>query len=296
MEGTSIVKKKLENIKKNKNIYKTFAFWLVTIVIAFIVLFPVVWLFTTSFKPDKETFMVPPSFLPHEFTFSIYQRILEGGTAKPAPWILNFFNSLKIALVTTVLTTILSALAGYGFARYRFPFKFILLLIILVGQMLPGPALLVPIAVLIENIGLTNTHTGLILLYTAFAVPFTTWLAIGNFEAIPREIEESALVDGCNQFTAFIKVVLPLSRIGLITTAIFAFLMSWSEFPFALVLIQTDEQQTMPLAMARLIREFNVFFNEMGAVTMLFTIPIFLVFLFAQKYFIRGIAAGALKG
>ena len=286
----------MENIKKNKNIYRTFAFWLITIVIAFIVLFPVVWLFITSFKPDKETFMVPPSFLPHEFTFGIYQRILEGGTAKPAPWILNFFNSLKIALVTTVLTTILSALAGYGFARYRFPYKFILLLIILVGQMLSGPALLVPIAVLIENIGLTNTHTGLILLYTAFAVPFTTWLAIGNFEAIPREIEESALVDGCNQFTAFIKVVLPLSRIGLITTAIFAFLMSWSEFPFALVLIQTDEQQTMPLAMARLIREFNVFFNEMGAVTMLFTIPIFLVFLFAQKYFIRGIAAGALKG
>ena len=108
----------MENIKKNKNIYRTFAFWLVTIVIAFIVLFPVVWLFITSFKPDKETFMVPPSFLPHEFTFGIYQRILEGGTAKPAPWILNFFNSLKIALVTTVLTTILSALAGYGFARY----------------------------------------------------------------------------------------------------------------------------------------------------------------------------------
>ena len=89
---------------------------------------------------------------------------------------------------------------------------------------------------------------------------------------------------------------MPLSKIGLITTAIFAFLMSWSEFPFALILMQSDEQQTMPLAMARLIREFNVFFNEMGAVTMLFTIPIFLVFLFAQKYFIRGITAGALKG
>ena len=286
----------MKNHNKNKKFLRTIALWLITIVIAFIVLFPVVWLFTTSFKPDKETFMIPPSFLPHEFTFDIYKRVLTGGTAKPAPWILNFFNSLKIALATTILTTILSALAGYGFARYKFPFKFVLLIIILVGQMLPGPALLVPIAVLVENIGLTNTHTGLILLYTAFAVPFTTWLAIGNFEAIPREIEESALVDGCNQFSAFIRVVLPLSKIGLITTAIFAFLMSWSEFPFALILMQSDEQQTMPLAMARLIREFNVFFNEMGAVTMLFTIPIFLVFLFAQKYFIRGITAGALKG
>ena len=127
-------------------------------------------------------------------------------------------------------------------------------------------------------------------------MPFTTWLAIGNFDAIPLEIEESALVDGCTRFGAFIRVVLPLSRIGLITTAIFAFLMSWSEFPFALVLLQTDRQQTVPLAMARLIREFNVFFNEMGAVTMMFTIPIFLMFLFAQRYFIRGITAGALKG
>jgi len=270
--------------------------WLITILIAFIILFPVLWLFATSFKPDKETFMVPPNFLPKEPTLSIYQRVIEGGTAKPAPWTLNFFNSLKIAAAATVLTTILSALAGYGFARFRFPFKLILLMIILVAQMLPGPALLVPIAVLVEKLGLTNTHSGLILLYTAFAVPFTTWLAIGNFDAIPLEIEESALVDGCTRFGAFIRVVLPLSRIGLITTAIFAFLMSWSEFPFALVLLQTDRQQTVPLAMARLIREFNVFFNEMGAVTMMFTIPIFLMFLFAQRYFIRGITAGALKG
>lgn len=143
---------------KRRGIARAVLLWLITFLIAFIILFPVLWLFATSFKPDKETFMVPPSFLPKEFTLSIYRRVIEGGTAKPAPWTLNFFSSLKIAAATTMLTTSLSALAGYGFARFRFPFKLILLMIILIAQMLPGPALLVPIAVLIEKLGLTNTQ------------------------------------------------------------------------------------------------------------------------------------------
>jgi len=198
-------------------------------------------------------------------------------------------------VIAGLLATAVSSLAGYGLARYRFRGKLPFLLLILVAQMLPGPALLVPTAVLFSRVGWQNNHIGLILLYAAFAVPFTTWLAVGNFHGQPVELEEAAMVDGCSPFGAFVRVVLPLSRIGLITTFIFAFLMSWSEFPFALVLLQTDDALTVPVAMARLITEFNVFFNELGAATMLFTIPIFILFFLAQRYFIRGITAGALK-
>jgi len=287
-----MVKKRL---KKGSFIQRVMIAVIAGVICGFI-LFPIAWLLITSFKSSAEVFRIPPTFWPHEFTFEPYIKTWQGKHLGGAsPWGIFVLNSFKVSLPATFLTTLISSLAGYGFARFKFPGWVILLMIILISQMFPGPALLIPISELISAMGLYNTHLALILLYTSFAVPFTTWLSIGNFRSIPEELEYAAMVDGCSRIGSFFRIALPLSRIGLITTAIFAFLMSWSEYPFALILLERNELKTVPVGLGDYVQEFNIAFNEVGAATIVLAIPIFVLFLLAQKYFMKGILGGALK-
>ncbi len=269
---------------------------IIATVICGFILGPIAWLLITSFKSSAEVFRMPPTFWPHEFTLESYIKTWQGKHLGGAsPWGTFIFNSFKVSLPVTFLTTLISSLAGYGFARFKFPGWIILLMIILISQMFPGPALLISISELIGAMGLYNTHLALILLYISFAVPFTTWLSIGNFRNIPEELEYAAMVDGCSRIGSFFRITLPLSKIGLVTTAIFAFLISWSEYPFALILLERNELKTVPVGLGDYVQEFNIAFNEVGAATIVLAIPIFVLFLFAQKYFMKGILGGALK-
>jgi len=149
---------------------------------------------------------------------------------------------------------------------------------------------------MLRRLTLDNSRLGLLLLYTAFVLPFTTWMSVGTFRNIPRDLEDAARIDGCSRLQAFLRIVLPMSKLGMATTALFAFLLSWSEYPFGLVLLKTQSKHTVVVGLGAFLREFDVFWNEMAAATVMMSLPLIIIFLFVQKFFVRGLTEGALSG
>lgn len=274
---------------------------LITLAAAFILIVtlgPYLWLFITSFKDYSEVFKIPPTLIPKNPTLAGYKGVFTGEQlGRHDPWPLFFMNSLMVAGGAAILCTIIASFAGYGFARFtNLRGGSILLILILVSQMFPGPSLLIPIYSMMRKLALDNTRLGLLLLYTAFALPFTTWMSVGTFRSLPIELEDAAKIDGCSRFQAFIRIVLPISKLGLATTGLFAFLLSWSEYPFGLILLKTQAKHTVAVGLGAYLREFDVFWNEMATATVIMSLPLIIIFLFVQKFFVRGLTEGALSG
>ncbi len=271
---------------------------LLALFILVVTLSPFIWLFITSFKHYSEVFDVPPSLIPKRPTLDVYKGVFTGEQlGRHDPWPLFFLNSLIIAGGAALLCTIIASFAGYGFARFtRLPGASALLLLILVSQMFPGPSLLIPVYSTMRKLALDNSRLGLLILYTAFALPFTTWMSVGTFRNIPVDLEDAARIDGCSRLQAFLRIVLPISKLGMATTALFAFLISWSEYPFGLILLKTQSKHTVAVGLGAYLREFDVFWNEMAAATVMMSLPLVIIFLFVQKFFVRGLTEGALSG
>lgn len=266
--------------------------------VVFVFSFPLLWLLDTSFKPISEVFKIPPQWIYPHPTLQNYVDLLLGRvvTSITSPWWQFIANSALVAIGASLLTVACTALAGYGFARLRIPGGQLWLFILLIAQMFPGPSILVPVFAVVKALGLYNSLLGLVLLYTAFAIPFTTWLSVGAFRSVPVEIEQSAMIDGCSRFQVFLHIVLPLVRTSLLTTGIFAFFVSWAEYPFALVLLNSQDKLTVPIGLGKFITEFNTFWNQMGAATVLVSLPIMVLIFFVQRRFVRGLIEGALTG
>jgi len=271
---------------------------IVAVVILVITLLPYIWLVITSFKNYKEVFDVPPSLIPKAPTLDIYKGVFTGEQlGRHDPWPLFFANSVIIAGGAALLCTLVASFAGYGFARFtNLKGGTILLILILISQMFPGPSLLIPIYAMLRRLALDNSRLGLLILYTAFALPFTTWMSVGTFRNIPRDLDDAARIDGCSRIQAFLHIILPISKLGMVTTALFAFLLSWSEYPFGLVLLKTQSKYTVAVGLGAFLREFDVFWNEMAAATVMMSLPLIIIFLFVQKFFVRGLTEGALSG
>jgi len=271
---------------------------IVAIFIVTVTLLPYIWLFITSFKDYKEVFDVPPTFIPKAPTLSVYKGVFTGEQlGRHDPWLLFFANSLIVAGGAALLCTLIASFAGYGFARFtNLKGGVLLLILILISQMFPGPSLLIPVYSMLRRLALDNTRLGLLILYTSFALPFTTWMSMGTFRNLPQDLEDAAKIDGCSRIQTFLRIVLPISKLGLVTTALFAFLLSWSEYPFGLVLLKTQSKHTVAVGLGAYLREFDVFWNEMAAATVLMSFPLILIFLLVQKFFVRGLIEGALSG
>ncbi|UCG94694.1 MAG: carbohydrate ABC transporter permease [Candidatus Aerophobus sp.] len=263
-----------------------------------ITLLPYLWLVITSFKNYGEVFDVPPTLIPKAPTLDVYKGVFTGEQlGRHDPWPLFFANSLTVAGGAALLCTLIASFAGYGFARFtNLKGGTFLLILILVSQMFPGPSLLIPIYAMLRRLTLDNSRLGLLLLYTAFVLPFTTWMSVGTFRNIPQDLEDAARIDGCSRLQAFLRIVLPMSKLGMATTALFAFLLSWSEYPFGLVLLKTQSKHTVAVGLGAFLREFDVFWNEMAAATVMMSLPLVIIFLFVQKFFVRGLTEGALSG
>jgi len=271
---------------------------IVALFILAVTLLPYIWLFITSFKDYKEVFDVPPSLIPKEPTLEVYKGVFTGEQlGRHDPWLLFFANSLMVAGGAAILCSFLASFAGYGFARFtNLKAGTSLLILILIAQMFPGPSLLIPVYSMLRKLTLDNSRLGLMILYTAFALPFTTWMSVGTFRNIPQDLEDAARIDGCSRIQAFLRIVLPISKLGMVTTALFAFLLSWSEYPFGLVLLKTQSKHTVAVGLGAFLREFDVFWNEMAAATVLMSFPLIVIFLLVQKFFVRGLTEGALSG
>ncbi len=260
------------------------------IVLAVLVLLPVLWTFSTSLKPLNEVNKFPPQWTSSTMSLQPYSDMFFF-----LPFATYTLNSLIVASSATVLTLLIGSLAAFSFSRFTFAGKDAFLLVFLLSQMLPGASVIIPLFQLLQTVGLYDTYFGLILIHTAVLLPFVIWLLYGFFQTIPREIEDAALIDGCSRMEALRKVILPLALPGIGATALFAFLGSWNEFFFALILTSSDSTRTIPVGIGLFVGEYLDVWNQMAAAAILFSIPPMILFLLTRKTFIKGLVAGAGK-
>lgn len=254
---------------------------------------PVYWMITISFKREVDQFAAPPKWFAFTPTLEHYTDAFINRSFG-----LYLFNSLAIAIVSTACALVIGTLAAYALARFRLPWNLDrkLALWILSTRMFPAIVTAVPLFLIVRNLRLVNTRLSLIIIYTALNLPFVVWMMRGFFAEVPRDLEEAALVDGDSRMGAFRRVVLPLVAPGLAATAVFCLIVSWNEFLFALVLTQTDEAMTLPVGIAGRVTQYGIKWGAMSAAAVVAMIPILVFALNVQRYLVRGLSLGAVKG
>jgi multiple sugar transport system permease protein len=251
--------------------------------------FPFLYLLLTSFKTPLEAISVPPSVMPSVWTLENYVSAL---TREGVPAAL--INSVVTALISTVLSLALAVPAAYAITRFRTPSGRVFILAALVTRMVPTIAVGAPLVGIMRSIGLTDTSIGLALAHTTISLPLSIWLMASFFEAVPGELSEAAQVDGCNRLQAMIRVVLPVVSGGLAVTAIFAFLASWNEFLFSLLLTSV-RAQTTPVVIANFQSQFGLDWGGMTALAAVYSVPVIVLTLFLQRHIVAGLTMGAVK-
>lgn len=277
---------------ENPSIGKPTALSYVVLVFAgLIAVFPVFWVFLTSLKPAADVLNPKYMVVPRSLTGANYAEVLQGGTF----W-MWMFNSVFIALITTVVGIALASTTAYAMSRFAFHGKRPVLFSFLVAQMFPGAILIVPLYNIMKDLGLLNTFTGLIIAYSTLSLPFCVWMLKGFFDAIPISLEEAALIDGMSAFGTFFRIILPLSLPGLAVTGFFSFITAWNEFMFALTFMTGESRYTLPVGLRTYVSEFSTDWHLMAAGAVIVTIPVLVVFLVAQRFLISGMTAGGVKG
>ena len=262
--------------------------YLVATILLVIFLFPVYWLFMISFKTPDEIYHVPPVWYPASLQFDNYAVLFKDGD------VVAISNSLILASASTTLAMFLGTICAYSLARFKTGGENLAMWIIS-QRMIPPIAILFPIFLLYVWLGWVDTYVGLILLYTAFNLPYVIWMMRGYILDIPIELEESALVDGCNRWQVLIRVVFPMARAGLMATAVFTFVFAWNDFIFALVMTRT-EVITFSVQLTHYFGGQSNFWAKIAAMSVLGTLPVFIAVTIMQRFLVRGISLGAVKG
>jgi multiple sugar transport system permease protein len=263
-------------------------YWVFTGALAVVFLYPLVWTAVASVSPHAGTSQVDG------WGFGNYRALAD---YQAGIW-QYLANSGLVSLLTVALTLAVSTLGGYAFARFSFPGKNLLFLVTLAILMVPYATLLIPLYVLLTRVGLQNSLVGLALVMTMFQLPFSTFMMRISFEAVPRELDEAAMVDGCSTFTALWRVLIPAVRPGLITVGLFAFLAAWNDFMAPLILINDTDRMTLPLAVSNLRGQVQgvVDYGATEAGVVVLALPCIVLFLLLQRHYVRGFMSGALKG
>ncbi|AMN54083.1 MULTISPECIES: carbohydrate ABC transporter permease [Stappiaceae] len=254
-------------------------------------LFPLYWLVKIAITPDKLIFTEGTALFPSEFTFENFQTVLIA-----TDFLSYFKNSVIVSIGTAAITTAIAAAAGYAFSRFDFRGKRLIIALMLITQMFPLLMIIAPIYKIVAAIGLLNSLTSLIIVYTAFNIPFATFLMQSFFDGIPKDLEEAGMIDGCSRFEALRKIILPLTLPGLGATLGFVFTAAWSELLFALMLINSNDTMTFPVGLLTFVSKFSVDWGQMMAAGVLALVPSCLFFIFIQRYLVQGLTSGAVKG
>lgn len=255
------------------------------------VVLPLLWVVSTSLKPSTEILSIPPRWIPSAVTFEHYSRVLWDSSIPR-----YFGNSLMVGAMATLFSLVLGGAAGYGFARYRFKGNRPLSLFMLFSQMLPLTVLMIPIFFMLQRFRLLDSPIGLAVAHLILTMPLVTWMTRSYFLSIPRELEEAAQIDGCSHLKALAVVILPLAAPGIAATGIYAFIMSWNEFVLASILTSSDASRTLPIGLTEFSSMFEVDWGSTMAASTLISLPVILLFLWLQKYFVQGLAQGGVKG
>lgn len=270
--------------------WQNLVLYLIIVLGAAMMIFPFLWMASTSLKQHAYVIETPPRLLPPEPTLDNFDDAWKANNFQ-----LYFSNSLIVAVATTVLSVFFSSMAAYAFARFEFPGKELVFYALLITMMIPGLVLIIPQFLLAKAFHLRNSLLGLIIVYVAMSVPLNSFLLRGFFEGLPRELEEAVLLDGGGYFTIFFKIVLPLSKPALATVAIFTFLFSWDEYVWALTAIDDVTQRTLPVAIATFQGQHATEWGLVFAASLIAMIPVLAIFIFLQRYFIKGLTAGAFR-
>jgi ABC-type glycerol-3-phosphate transport system permease component len=254
-------------------------------------LFPAYWMVISSTRTPPDLFTIPPQVLPRTFTTGSYEEVFLRSSMPR-----YFLNSFIIAFGTMLVSLVVSMPAAYGLTRFRFRGRTALLMAVLYSYVFPPVLLLLPLYDVLTRLHLVNSHVSVIVTHTTITVPFSVWLLRSFLRDIPEDLDEAAMVDGASRLGAFWRVVLPLSLPGLLSTGLFAFILSWNEYMFASVLLTGELNKTIPVGIAEYITSFDINWGAIMAAASAAALPVLLLFALIQRYFVRGLTAGAVKG
>ncbi len=272
-----------------KRISRAAAFYAFMLLSVAITLFPFVWMLSTSFKGPGEIFTKQPTLLPHIWTLAGYRSIF----AAVNIW-LHLWNSVVYAVALTVMSVLFNAMAAYAFAKLKFPGREKVFSLLLITMMVPGQVTMLPVFLILKSLGLLNSYAGLIL--PGSAAVFAIFMMRQFMMDIPEEILEAARIDGFSEFAIFWRIMIPLCRPIIATLTVFSFIGAWNDFLWPLVIMIREDKYTLPVALASVNGQYNTDWGMLMAGAVLVVVPAVLVFLLAQKHYIKGIAAGAVKG
>lgn len=253
--------------------------------------FPVLWMFLSSLKSNTEIFAWPPTFIDESFSLRSYVEILTDSEK-----IRYFLNSYLVSAVVVVLTLVIGILAAYAFSRFDFPLKGLINTLIVSVQAVPPIVLLIPYLSLIVTLRLFNTYWALILTYLVFTLPYCILMITGYFNTLSTDLDEAVMIDGGSRMKALWKILVPVSVPGLVSVGMYTFMQAWNEYLFALALTQTTDMRTVPIGINMLMGQHTYDWSQMMAMSFLGSLPVLLLFIFFQKYFIAGMSSGAVKG
>jgi raffinose/stachyose/melibiose transport system permease protein len=281
---------KRTRLQKNKKRWKNITIYLVLVIYCLVNAYPIAWMMMNSLKTEKE-FALNPFLFPHEWAWDNYAKAWE--TARLGTY---FWNSILVSVIAVVITVFLGALAAYFLARFEFRWNKWIYSFFLLGMLIPVHATLVPMFILMRNLDLLDTRISLVLPYVAFNLPITIFILVSYMKAFPREIEESAVMDGCGIFRTFWSIILPMARPALASAIILNFINDWNEFAFALVLINDADLKTVPLGLANFAGQFTTNYGAQMAGLTMALIPTLVLYLLMEKHLVKGMTAGAVKG
>lgn len=263
---------------------------IVTGVIAVICLFPILWGLSTSLKPTRDIMAFPPKLIPETISFEHYQTLWDQN-------ILHYvMNSALVSAFTIMACLVIGSLAAYALARFQFMGKGFVMVVIVAVMSVPISSLLVPTFSFMANLQLLNTRLGLVLLYTAYELPMAVWLLSAFFQTIPIELERAAMIDGYSRLQTIRRVVLPLSRTGLVAVGLFVLTFAWNDFVVALVMTTNDSVRTLPIAIYNFLGYYGREWGPLTAGAMVSIIPLIVIFVLFQRYFLSGMTGGSVKG
>lgn len=261
------------------------------IIFAIIAVYPVSQVITISLRPADRLLSTSLEIIPDNATLNAYIDLFTN-----RPFLLWTANSAFVAFVVTLTGVLFASMAGYAFSRFKFIGKKIGLLSLLVTQMFPATMLLLPLYIMLIYLGLINTYLGIIIIYTATALPFCVWTMKGYYDTIPFSLEEAAKIDGCNQFQAFYKIIVPLASPALVITGLFSFMTAWSEYIVAAQVLQDAQLWTLPLGLKSFEANMTTEWGLYGAASFIVMIPVVVLFLVLSRWLVSGLTLGSVKG
>lgn len=278
-----------ESIKRRTNVILC----IISVFVLGVLLFPVFWTLITSLKTEQEIFQIPPTFYPHVLNTKSYAAQIETGDFN---MFRSFFNSLIISLGAMAIAVLLAVPASYAIARYKFKGRNGMLLCFLVTQMLPVSVLLTPMFIMFRNLHLYNKWGASILADATIGIPFSILILKNYLASIPKDLEEAAWVDGCNKFTTFMRILVPIAKPGIIVCAIFSFLYAWGDLAYGMTFILDQQKRPITAGIFNFMGQYGTRWSYLTAFAIVTIIPVTLIFIFMQKYIIAGMTSGAVKG